>query len=91
MVVARQPPADAEVVNGWHSRPAGSGLTSVRAWASSAGVVTGGRSRRGRWNSASQATESMAVGTPARTWRGLRGWPSAIGAGGSEVLSSPAQ
>ena len=53
----------------------------MRAWASSAGVVTGGRSRRGRWNSASQTTESIAVGTPARTWRGLRGWPSAIGAG----------
>src|SRR5579875_1863707 len=66
----------------------GIGAISASACASRAGVVSGGRSRRDRWNSASQTTASIAAGTPARTCRGLHGRPSANGAGGREVVVS---
>ena len=66
-------------------------MTRFSAVASMAGVLTGGLpapvcSKRTR-----QATSSMPVGTPARTWRGLHGCPSISGAGGSDGHSPPGQ
>src|SRR5229473_581858 len=50
-------------------------MTSASASASSAGVVSGGPCRRSCWNRAWQVTSSIEAGTPAQTWRGLRGRP----------------
>ncbi len=69
----------------------GAGITSASASANSAGVVSGGPRRRSRWNSAWVVTSSMEAGTPAHTWRGLHGLPSASGAGGSVPIPGPGQ
>ena len=69
----------------------GAGITSNRASANNVGVVSGGPRRRSCWNRAWQVTSSMPAGTPAHTWRGLRGRPLASGAGGRVPRPGPGQ